>query len=449
MLTHGSKNRNISRFLISQMKSLYVSNCVVLGALLFLTFLGDDVVLRFFLVFACVALGILNLWVCWRATRLLLRPVAIFSLLWLIVVPLTSFEVPLMEAMSAFQWRQVLLFALTFMMASLLFAQDDLKPNEVPVTSLSLSRGLAYVMYGTIVVTVIAVLFDAIINGGFIISADDVNVERHRSSFPGYYLLRALGNLGVSVLAFDKTRRKGKSFIMAFLVMTLVNFSIGVRFGVFVLGIAVVSCWCADRFEAKRLRALVIIGACAVLVFTGISIARDDEANKTLYYITLGGYSGTVDSLTSTELIRYFGYSQRLMEEYMANEQGGVASGAYTLTPLFDFFQIESEYPPRIQVQGYNATNIISYLYQDFGQLWPVAAFVWSALINAAYRWRLRKPGLFSFYWCSVAYVNLALSFYAYVYAFSYWLVTFPILLLMVSALFHVGRKPKINGVQF
>lgn len=73
------------------------------------------------------------------------------------------------------------------------------------------------------------------------------------------------------------------------------------------------------------------------------------------------------------------------MQKFIETFPAGYMKGNYTLSPILDLFQVPLIHKPGFSIYGYTATNIISYQYLDFGDLWLIAATIWSFIINLAF----------------------------------------------------------------
>lgn len=411
--------------------------------LLLLCLMSDDRLVGVVCSVGCIFLGFLNIYTCWKQTGALLQPLSVFSLIWLIAIPVAAFDYPLMPAMSSEQWVYALSFILIFLIASAIvtrFVLGDKNFPDCPHRSFQLPPKWRCFSFFLVVISVVAVLADAVLHGGFIASSSTVYLERFRTSFSGYYLLRSLGNLGVVLLVQDPQIRKKPSFFVAVLAMLFVDLSIGVRFDLFVLGIGVISAFSNTRFSRRSVAALIIVMLGAVLAFMLIASLRDGIEQLQKYNIDTGFYHGKVDELFNTELMRYVGYAPRNTIDYVEQNLGGVMMGGYTLSPIADLLQISVTTPELIQHYGYNATDIVSYLYMDFDVLWPFFAFAWSVLINLAYYKGTSGDSIFCKYWRAVALISLTLSFYTYIHAYAYWIAYFPILISIAN---HFLRRWK------
>ncbi len=377
-----------------------------------------------------ILLGIINITSYWQYSHQLLTPLSIFSAVWLIAIPATAGPFPLMQAMTMVQWRMCLIFDWMFMLSSTIFYIPIKYLENQSKNVITYSRITIKFLALLVLVSAVSTTIDAVIHGGFIAFSDDVATVRYRESFPGYSLLRAIGNLGVVLFSFDKRYRKTPVFALSTLLMIAVNLSIGVRFSIFVLAVSLVSSMADEGISRKmaiRVAAIGIVGGIAA--FSLISLIRDVSDSINEFYISTGLYHGSIEEVSSTELFRYLGYSQRLMEAYVQSGQAGITHGMYTLAPLLGLLQLPFNPPDLIMIYGYNATNTIGYLYRDFGELWPLAAFVWSSIINLIYRMNIQRRTVFSKYCSVVALTVLTLSFYTYIHSLSYWITYFPVVL--------------------
>ena len=69
---------------------------------------------KLFVTIPLILLGIFNIYYLSKATGIMISPITIFSLIWLIIIPLTSGSAPLMPEMSNMQWKYCLFGSILF-----------------------------------------------------------------------------------------------------------------------------------------------------------------------------------------------------------------------------------------------------------------------------------------------------------------------------------------------
>ena len=283
--------------------------------------------------------------------------------------------------------------------------------------------------------SVFALIANTLVNGLGVFSG---NIKISEPFF-GYNILTSLGSLAIFMLfrSFKSLPKKMK-IVMILLTIAYLFFQIfsGIRWTVILL---ILMCLSLINVDRKRFLYFVILSAAIVGIFVFANYFRRgaDEIEK--YYIQPGLYNGSIDLFFSTEIFRYFGMSQRLIESYLTSMSPGYAHGTFTLYSFFKWF-VSIQLPENIWVNGYNALNIIGYLWGDFGHLWPLALFVWSLAIALVYRIYTfnKKNSLIQFLW-SIGFMSVVLSFFCYMQHYTYWLTLFPltvILIRFISSLF-------------
>lgn len=386
-------------------------------------------------------LGIVNITFSVVCLNQIWSPFTLYTFIWLILVPLFSGGFPLMDQMTAFQWRLSLIMDISFYAAfsvvTLLVPKVD-KKEHAKSEPFSLTRSQFAMAVGMIVVSSLATVIDALLFGGFVSSSDAVYEERYRDSFPGFSLLRELGPLGVALISFDGRRRNSALFFFLLVVVLLGCYTRGVRFGIVVTLFMVVAGYMSDGLSWKKVLGLLVAAIAVVLIFFAIAYLRDIDETQALYFISTGKYTGDPAYLAHTEIARYFGMTQRLVEEYFAEYAGGETALLYTLTPILNILQLDVfSLPVNLSIYGYNAVSMIAYAYLDAGMLWPVLTFCWSAAMVSAFRYSQLRSTLISQYLGAASMLCIALSFYTYIHALTYWVLLFPLLLMLVSN----GRK--------
>lgn len=163
---------------------------------------------------------------------------------------------------------------------------------------------------------------------------------------------------------------------------------------------------------------------------------RGGASHKELFFISTGRYYGSADSLVATEFARYIGMSQRVMEQYFALDSPGASAMGFTFFPILRLVGLSPSVGMDLTINGYTAKNILAYLYLDAGYYGIAMLTILSILVHIVYYQYLDKPyKLVRKYCWSVATIALVMSFYCYVNAYSYWLVEYPVVILVINAI--------------
>lgn len=372
----------------------------------------------------------------YRKTEKVICPLTIFSIIWLLLMALTSFEFPLMRSMTVEDWQYVLLFSISFLFFGLLSSFFNY-PEKHFVGYSSRINDAEYLLSLLLIVLGIGIhLYQVYKYGGFVIFSDNPSEESSTYTIGGLSTLSTLGSLGIFNIFGNKKYMKKPSYILLSLVYLVLLLLVGVRFQIFLTVIMLFSKMAFLRIKGRHLLFLAFaIGALAATFFF-VSYYRSGTEHAIKYYISTGKYSGAADDIVSTEIFRYFGYGQRLCAYYFYNYSPGVSSGAYTIYPLAHLFHFPLSTPTRIWENGYVATNMVVYLYCDFGVIWPIIAGLYSLIVNCAYYFYLNNTkSAFREYLWAVCCFSLSMSFYAYLHHYIYIIIYFPIVLFAIKIL--------------
>ena len=208
----------------------------------------------------------------------------------------------------------------------------------------------------------------------------------------------------------------------------------------------VVAGFVSDGLNWKKILGLFVAAASAVVVFFVIANLRDIDETQALYFISTGKYVGDPAYLAQTEIARYFGMTQRLVEQYFSFYEGGETSFLYTLAPVLNILQLDLvELPDNLSIYGYNAVSMVAYAYLDAGAFWPLLTFTWSIVVVGLFGYSQVRTTLSARYLGAVSMLCIALSFYTYIHALTYWVFLFPLLVILIDA---KGKKSMTNDLE-
>ena len=380
-----------------------------------------------------------------RSRAPLANPVSIYMVIWLVLIPLTSFEAPLMEAMSSFEWRMCAGFGVTYCIAGLLLARKTEVTTEKVVTSYEISSSTENVLLGLIGVSIAAMVANFTLGGVALFSEDDL-ARKTLSSFVGYPLLSSVGSVGIALLANHYRLRRPKLYVILLVAYLMLQALTGARFVAIITLIMTGVMVASHRLGKKHLRMLALGGVCVLLVFSFVSSYRSSAEHMDYYYISSGIYRGEASDLTSTEMVRYFGMNQRNMSAVLEREFSLENTLEHTLSPITSVFASNPE-GLGTSTYGYTANNIIAYAYHDAGWGMWALLFVWSLLVNGAFtRFSQNRASLIRAYWWSAMAMSLTMSFFSYLSAYAYWMFLFPVMVWSIHAL--LSRKAAMGATE-
>ena len=387
-----------------------------------------------------ILLGIVIVMKFYKDTNRIISPITIFAAIWFTLVGITSFNFPLMDAMTTWEWNITIIFSFAFTIGGLIIS-FIIKPNYSKIkekndtdngVKINDFKYLCFIFL--IIIGILVHVYQTIKFGGFVILSDNPSADRNEYSVSGLGSLSTLGTLGIFGVFVDKKYRKKTASIFLSLVYLFFLLVEGVRFQIFLTILLCVGSFTNIKINRRYLLAGLICIISLILIFNFIATIRQNSTGAYLYYIQTGIYSGDASDITKTEIFRYFGFSQRLTSYYWEQYKPGVSFGAYTFYPITHTFGINVLLPERIWVLGYVATSWIVYLYCDFGFLWPLAVVILSLIINRIYfNYSMKKNKLLRQYLWSLCIFGLTMSFYSYIDSYIYAILYFPIIILIIN----------------
>jgi hypothetical protein len=363
----------------------------------------------------------------------LANPVMIYAAIWLVGIPLTSIEAPLMEAMTPFEWKMCAAFGVTYCLAGLMLAKRrGMSVEEKTAVDNKLAPSAENALLLLIGISVVAMVVNFSIKGVALFSTDEM-LRKTESAFTGYALLSSVGSAGVVLLANCYKLRKSKLYVILLISYLILQALTGARFVATITIIMLLVVIASHRLDRKRLRLIVLGGVGMLLLFAFVSLYRNNSNHMETYYISSGIYSGNASDLTSTEIIRYFGMNQRNMATVLARDFNVKDALEYTLTPITSIF-IDQPDSLGTSIYGYTANNIISYAYHDAGWAMWILLFLWSCFVNLAFiRFMQCRESLIRAYWWSAMAMSLSMSFFSYVNAYAYWMLPIPFVVCFIQ----------------
>lgn len=402
------------------------------------------------LIFTGITVFILNL----KEYSNILRPQSIFAIIWLIALPATSFSYPIMDRMTNLQWEYSLLFILCFSLGGFIASflgngkSELTKRNSLSRPKINLNQ-LQFLFCLLIIMLASSMIFLSFLRRGeFPALSENAGLAKYDFFLPGTATIIVLGILGIFVIFLDPNKRNSKIFIVSTFVYVVLQLLTAVRFGLFLLVLLLLSNYSKGKLEKTTLKKIFIFTFFLILFFVVVANIRGGNIDEYLFYAGNGSYSGTEKGLRNTEIIRYFGYSQRVMQKFIETFPAGYMKGNYTLSPILDLFQVPLIHKPGFSIYGYTATNIISYQYLDFGDLWLIAATIWSFIINLAFSiFVCSESNLFVSYVWGASFICLALSFYTYIQSYTFLFIIFPLLIIVINLLGKISIRSK-RGIE-
>lgn len=375
----------------------------------------------------------------YKIKRLFITPLQLFSVIWMILVPLTSMSVPLMGRMSCMQWQYVFTAVIFYSLGGIGATFVIKKKNQSEITSAEFLHVNTYKICVLIIFWGIALTcFQAYVAGGFPLFKDNIDAARRSFYLPQMALLSNVSIPAIFVIFCDARYRRKKLFLLGTIVFVALQILLGVRFLAFIVVIMMLAIYgnvVKNKDVLKKIFRLFFVALC---IFFIVASFRGGTSDKERIFVDSGIYNGSAETLARTEIIRYFGMSQRTMEKYISFYEPAYSKMILTLSPVLSLvgFDFLSYSPPHFGIYGYTATNIIAYFYFDAGHLWVLMMFFWAFLMNYFYfSYKSHPNSIMHMYWWGVAATCLTLSFYCYVDAFPYWFCAFPLLIWFINKL--------------
>ncbi len=386
-----------------------------------------------------ILLSFCVLTISYKNTGVLFSPSNVVCITWGILIPISSFSFPVMDAMSSLSWNRCLIAELIALCTCLLFQKQ---PKHNTLKHFYLTSSEERCLIGILILSIIIILYLFYKIGFSAPSSSSVSSLRTEVFFPGYNILSNFGTIAIpSLLANEKKHYKKAIYLLSIFYLLLLLLS-AIRFA-FIMCL-VLSASYFVFVKKKHLKALLFIGLIIIFAFLFANSIRRGDNSIDYYFINTGIYTGSVRLFNLTEIFRYLGYSQRLIEKYESISAGGENHGLFTLYPLLKFLFIEPKMVSTPNIYGYNACNIITFLYADFGILWPVGILVFFGACTFAYNCKIKSNSFLSSYCWSIGLFAMLFSFYSYIFQYVYWVTIYPLIFLVIHLIFGSRKNVKI-----
>lgn len=380
-----------------------------------LILLGIELIFNIYKIipFILFPLGILIIVYSYKNRKTLISPITIFSLIWLILVSLTSFDFPLMRAMNLLEWKLVLIFCTVFSFGGILasFININIFGNKE-----IFKRRIKFISYLILVLSIVSYLILFLNFGGIPLFSKDANAAKILfKSHEIWSFLSCFGGCSIILLLLnDNDIIKNKIFIiLSFIYLALIILS-GERFLSIIIILFYLLLHSKKELNIKNIKIMLFVTAFILLVFFFVLLYRGNSEQKNTYFVKTGIYYGDPKKLSGTEIFRYIGMQQRILSNTINFVEPGYTKGSLTFAPLLKIFGKNSIPIPDIQIYGYTAKSIITKSYCDFGKFWPLAILLLSMLINIFYNNVNSKSSIIYQYINIALLIVLTLSFYAY-----------------------------------
>ena len=428
MQTNELKNKIFVKYYM-----LTFIGCCILYLLLFL--FESSLIIPYTL----IVFGLYNIIGIYMTEKLLLTPISIFSLIWLLIIPICSFEYPLMDSLSIFEWSKVLLFIISFSLGAIL--TSHIKGHSCKKIK-QLKPATRKINYLVLILSIFSLVMLYINYGGIPLFASDANVAKDLfRSIPIWSFISYFGSIASITLIIDNEKvLHKKSFIILIVIYMLLLIFSAERFFVTLLVLLIIFIYSKQKINNQLSKKLIGGVGIILLIFVFVLNYRGNAEQKQLYFINSGIYRGDAQSLVNTEIIRYFGMQERLLTTTFEDIQPGYTKGTLTLSPVLKLIGVTPIEAPKIQIYGYTSKSIITKLYFDFGHLWCLAVIILSFMINSQFKNYSRKNNITSQYMYLASMVLLLFSFYAYIDNFIILFLHFPIYVIFIQTINIVKR---------
>lgn len=393
-----------------------------------------------------LSVGIYTLFQIGRKFKNIINPIGLYTLVWCIFIPVTSFSFPIMPEMSLSQWRYISIFNICFYLSAFIinyiFPMNKLNTDKIRKVRLTLAQYIFLI--ATLMVSIFTFFILATIAGGFPSQLDNPDLGRTTFfSISGSSTVSMLGMLSIFFILLDEKFRIKKMFWILVIIYLVTLYLMAVRFGIMVLLLMMLSVLSLQKLTKKQVELIVLSGIGTIVIFMAIANVRGGNVDKYAFFASYGYYSGSETWLQQSEFLRYIGYSQRLMERYL-NFIPGSNHGQYTLMGFFPFLVNQQNFTEHLSILGYTATNMISYLYLDFGNFWILFAFIWGILVNLAFEnlWKNSDNIIVRYLW-TLSTISIVFSFFAYLHSYTTWIGNFIAFSIIVYIIGKINFRTK------
>lgn len=385
--------------------------------------------------------GFFNIFIVYKKEKLLMTPLTIFSLIWLILIPISSYEYPIMREMTNFEWSIVLIFIISFCIGAITstIINKGIKiKNRKKLSKLTIEINFIVLLVSTISLIIMFFKF-----GGIPLFYTDANIGKE--AFRVSSILNTLtyfGAAAILIYAMDdiKNFKNKRNTILSIIYIILLILS-AERYFVTILFMLCIYIFCKEKINYKLLKKILYIIIIIIAIFMFVLQYRGNSSQKQMYFIDTKIYNGTAKELTRTEIFRYIGMQERILTDTFDMVKPGISKGTLTFAPILKIFGILPISIPDLQIYGYTSKSIITKMYCDFGNLWWLSTIILSFIINIYYTNYSRKNNLLNQYFNLIWLVFLTLSFYAYFDNLIIFYLYFPIYIKIIEIYNNSERR--------
>jgi hypothetical protein len=400
-------------------------------------------------VYAILGVVVMFIWPRGNKTRhWWLSPLQLFSIMWIGIAGITGVPLPIVGPLSAKGWIVIFFTSMAFSfgyLISLLISSYKTKSihTYTCVKDWQLPRGTAIVF---LLIGIGGYIAQLLLAGGM------SELIRNPALWHRHYgkqvlsFIGAVGSIGVYLAVSMKRWRS--IFMEALISMYMIClFLSAASWGLITLFLVLSSRLALRPVDRKIVFKLVVIGLSIIAIFYGIHNLRTSIIAVERYFILTGIYRGSPSALRKMQFFLYMGSPFRVMDKYLTMYSPGITHGYYTFYPLLSFTQLNNilgaSGVPQIKIYGYNAAAFPAYAYLDFGW-WGIflipmlLGFLSFKVYITSVRWEGRG---FIGYWWGVIFLSISLMFFSYIDSYAFWLVHYPVLLLLLTLIYHFLPK--------
>jgi hypothetical protein len=424
---------------VSRLGTMYVFAACVEMVLLALINIFTSIYLPIYII-GSMGVGILLIVWSIACFRTPITPIAIFALIWLVLVPITSVAWPLMNELSLYGVSVILVGGFVFGMSGLLACWIRAKRNPNIMTALpsdvgfpKISKRMELFAKILLLIACIAIVANLLISKSIRLFSDSAD-KKTVDAFFGYTFLSNLGTIGALILVYSRKNSLGIYLLMgSYFVLELLT---GQRWFATVTIILFFSVLAFVEFDKQVWKLTILLLLAIVVAFIFIANFRNSTDSFQRYFVDTGKYAGSAESLSSTELIRYFGMSQRNMEQVFSYDVNTLGRMQFTFTPIEFLFVKPTTLSMGTNINSYTASNILAYLYYDAGYMWTALLLLLGLALHAIYFYCLsHKDSLTARTLWGTCVIALSLSFFSYFGAYFYWIGIYPVMVFVASRL--------------
>ena len=452
------------------MKNLIVYRRRTFFVALFMLFASGLLLLSIFLVewrdsfsnlysILAMIIGLISFYLAGMLNGFPLSPIPIFSISWLFFAGFSGLRLKLLllsEPLGKIGWISIFFVSFLFFLGSIIGIIINIKQHKdlTEEKEIILPKSLIY-YYGPTILLVIGIIshiIEIILANEITFFSDNPALSRHFYSLPFLSFSASLGSLGIFLGFLSNRIYKDKIVLSLSLVYLIFLFFTSTRWGVFlilIIGLSFLSTKHLNQIEfLKKIILLVIL---VFIIFSIIQLNRVNIIEKEHIFISKGIYLRNGKLLIILEPIYYIGMSFRLMEKYILEYDAGCTKGQYTIYPVASLLQFDDKLKliNPIVILGYNTSAFMAKIYLDFGWIGvTLLTILWGILVNIFFEAAIFDEfSLWSKYLWGVSSISLILCFFCYLNAYSFWLIHFPLVLIIFQFIdASIGSKTQLKN---